>query len=194
MHQGSEISCWKISSACLKSGWTALKVKKLLKTAERWQWATPVGHPSHISSRASALFRVLLRTSIINNSNQLMHCDLFCVLTRVLLWKLLVATVNSYCVLFLAVSTECSNCKLYSYCKEEREATFCECLPGYRKTANGKCTSEEASPFHMGDITASSFVRRTSFLKVFPFRCLFSEGLPRKRSVLHKGVKSQLLL
>eukprot|EP00066_Takifugu_rubripes_P022628 XP_011611894.1 PREDICTED: LOW QUALITY PROTEIN: stabilin-1-like [Takifugu rubripes] len=39
------------------------------------------------------------------------------------------------------VTTECSNCKPYSYCKEEREATFCECLPGYRKTANGKCGS-----------------------------------------------------
>lgn len=102
--------------------------------------------------------------------------------------------VNSYCVLFLAVTTECSNCKPYSYCKEERGATFCECLPGYRKTAKGKCTSEEASPFNMGDITASSFVGRTSFQKVFLFRYLFSEGLPHKRPVLHKGVKSQLLL
>ncbi|KAA8593678.1 hypothetical protein FQN60_009794 [Etheostoma spectabile] len=39
------------------------------------------------------------------------------------------------------VSTRCSNCSPYSYCKGEGDAADCECLPGYRKTSMGKCAS-----------------------------------------------------
>ncbi|XP_034387920.1 stabilin-1 isoform X4 [Cyclopterus lumpus] len=37
------------------------------------------------------------------------------------------------------VSSRCSNCSPYSYCKGV--AADCECLPGYRRTAQGKCAS-----------------------------------------------------
>ncbi|XP_044021457.1 stabilin-1 isoform X1 [Siniperca chuatsi] len=39
------------------------------------------------------------------------------------------------------VSTRCSNCSPYSYCKGEGDAAECECLPGHRKTPQGKCPS-----------------------------------------------------
>ncbi|XP_049894320.1 stabilin-1 [Epinephelus moara] len=39
------------------------------------------------------------------------------------------------------VSTKCSNCIPYSYCKGEGDAADCECLPGYRRTPQGKCMS-----------------------------------------------------
>uniref|UniRef100_A0A3B4V977 Stabilin 1 n=1 Tax=Seriola dumerili TaxID=41447 RepID=A0A3B4V977_SERDU len=39
------------------------------------------------------------------------------------------------------VSARCSNCSPYSFCKGEGDTADCECLPGYRKTAQGKCAS-----------------------------------------------------
>ncbi|KAM8913550.1 stabilin-1 [Spinachia spinachia] len=39
------------------------------------------------------------------------------------------------------VSTGCSSCTTYSYCKGDADAAGCECLPGYRRTAAGKCAS-----------------------------------------------------
>ncbi|XP_044205816.1 stabilin-1 [Thunnus albacares] len=39
------------------------------------------------------------------------------------------------------VSTGCSNCSPYSYCKGEGAAAVCECLPGHRKTSQNKCAS-----------------------------------------------------
>uniref|UniRef100_H3BX58 EGF-like domain-containing protein n=1 Tax=Tetraodon nigroviridis TaxID=99883 RepID=H3BX58_TETNG len=38
------------------------------------------------------------------------------------------------------VSSKCSHCSSYSHCNGDGEATSCECLPGYRKTAEGTCT------------------------------------------------------
>lgn len=45
--------------------------------------------------------------------------------------------------MFLSVSSRCSDCSPYSHCKDDGEASSCECLPGYRKTAQGTCMSEE---------------------------------------------------
>ncbi|XP_058486832.1 stabilin-1 [Solea solea] len=39
------------------------------------------------------------------------------------------------------VSTRCSNCQPYSYCEGEGDSANCECLPGHRKTPQGKCGS-----------------------------------------------------
>ncbi|XP_037346204.2 stabilin-1 [Pungitius pungitius] len=39
------------------------------------------------------------------------------------------------------VSTRCSSCSPYSYCKGDADAAGCECLPGYKKTSTGKCAS-----------------------------------------------------
>ncbi|XP_035517937.1 stabilin-1 [Morone saxatilis] len=39
------------------------------------------------------------------------------------------------------LSTRCSNCIPYSYCKGEGDAAECECLPGYQKTSRGNCGS-----------------------------------------------------
>ncbi|XP_061796458.2 stabilin-1 isoform X2 [Nerophis lumbriciformis] len=39
------------------------------------------------------------------------------------------------------VSSKCSSCSPYSYCKGEGDAATCECLPGYRKTQQNKCAS-----------------------------------------------------
>lgn len=39
------------------------------------------------------------------------------------------------------VSSRCSNCSPYSYCKGEGDSAYCECLPGYRRTKQGKCGS-----------------------------------------------------
>ncbi|XP_037641895.1 stabilin-1 [Sebastes umbrosus] len=39
------------------------------------------------------------------------------------------------------VSTRCSNCSPYSYCKGEGDAADCECLPGYKRGTLGKCAS-----------------------------------------------------
>ncbi|KAM9361358.1 stabilin-1 [Symphorus nematophorus] len=39
------------------------------------------------------------------------------------------------------VSTRCNNCSPYSYCRGEGDAAYCECLPGHRKTSQGKCAS-----------------------------------------------------
>uniref|UniRef100_UPI0037E9B06F stabilin-1 n=1 Tax=Semicossyphus pulcher TaxID=241346 RepID=UPI0037E9B06F len=37
------------------------------------------------------------------------------------------------------VNNRCSNCSPFSYCKGEGDAAECECLPGHRRTAQGKC-------------------------------------------------------
>ncbi|XP_068171097.1 stabilin-1 isoform X2 [Antennarius striatus] len=39
------------------------------------------------------------------------------------------------------VSTKCRNCSPYSYCKGGGDDSHCECLPGHRKTSQGKCAS-----------------------------------------------------
>ncbi|XP_047195245.1 stabilin-1 [Hippoglossus stenolepis] len=39
------------------------------------------------------------------------------------------------------VNSRCSNCNPYSFCSGEGDTASCECLPGYRKTALGKCGS-----------------------------------------------------
>ncbi|XP_029007045.1 stabilin-1 [Betta splendens] len=39
------------------------------------------------------------------------------------------------------VSSRCSNCSPYSYCKGEGDAAYCDCLPGHAKTLQGKCAS-----------------------------------------------------
>lgn len=46
------------------------------------------------------------------------------------------------CLCHRTVSTRCSNCSPYSFCGGEGDAANCECLPGYRKTAAGKCASK----------------------------------------------------
>uniref|UniRef100_A0A3P8U8B4 Stabilin 1 n=1 Tax=Amphiprion percula TaxID=161767 RepID=A0A3P8U8B4_AMPPE len=39
------------------------------------------------------------------------------------------------------LSGGCSNCPPYSFCKGDGEAASCECLPGYRRNNQNKCTS-----------------------------------------------------
>ncbi|XP_019952412.2 stabilin-1 [Paralichthys olivaceus] len=39
------------------------------------------------------------------------------------------------------VNSRCSNCNPYSYCSGEGDTASCECLPGYKKTSQGKCAS-----------------------------------------------------
>ncbi|XP_070693552.1 stabilin-1 [Pempheris klunzingeri] len=39
------------------------------------------------------------------------------------------------------VGTGCSSCSPYSYCKGEGDASSCECMPGHRRTPEGKCAS-----------------------------------------------------
>ncbi|KAM4587188.1 stabilin-1 [Odontesthes bonariensis] len=38
------------------------------------------------------------------------------------------------------VSSRCSNCSPYSYCKGDGDEAVCECLPGYRRTSQNKCS------------------------------------------------------
>lgn len=56
-------------------------------------------------------------------------------------WSLLPA-LTCCCVCVLSVSSRCSNCSPYSYCKGEGDSAYCECLPGYRTTNQGKCASK----------------------------------------------------
>ncbi|KAM7006971.1 LOW QUALITY PROTEIN: stabilin-1 [Tautogolabrus adspersus] len=39
------------------------------------------------------------------------------------------------------VSNRCSSCSPFSYCKGEGEDAVCECLPGHRRSPQGKCTT-----------------------------------------------------
>lgn len=56
-------------------------------------------------------------------------------------WWLL-PTLTCCCVCVLSVSSRCSNCSPYSYCKGEGDSAYCECLPGYRVMKQGKCASK----------------------------------------------------
>lgn len=47
------------------------------------------------------------------------------------------------CVCLPSVSSRCSNCSPYSYCKGEGDSAYCDCLPGYRQTQQGKCISKQ---------------------------------------------------
>ncbi|XP_041639647.1 stabilin-1 isoform X2 [Cheilinus undulatus] len=40
-----------------------------------------------------------------------------------------------------SVSNSCNNCSPYSYCKGVGDSAYCECLPGHRRTPQGRCTS-----------------------------------------------------
>ena len=58
-------------------------------------------------------------------------------------WCLIVHSEQLLCFVLLAVSTRCSSCSPYSYCKGEGDTADCECLPGYRKMMpQGKCGSK----------------------------------------------------
>lgn len=47
------------------------------------------------------------------------------------------------CGCALSVSSGCSNCSPYSYCEGEGDSAHCACLPGYRRTKQGKCGSKQ---------------------------------------------------